>query len=308
MQRDTRLDGLPLATVVLLSTLLLVWAARGGSIGTVRAEDLAEIATETQLAGARIESNRVRVEPLPWGGRTVGELLERVLDPATRPVPQQDTAQPEEDDDLEGMTLEHGPHGPRPFVLTSADGTVVLAEGLLVDGLPEGPWVFRQGGGLLRARGSFVGGAPDGLWEAWHDSGARRAALEYDEGAPAGRRVDWWPSGAKALEGSYVDGLRDGMWLTWHENGALRSQGTYVDGLREGTWLEWHPNGMPASQSEYAQGRREGLFRAWYPDRGLAQQGWYVEGRREGEWAFLERDGGRDRRTGFYVSGVLQRK
>lgn len=300
LHRDTHLDGLPLATALVLCAGLVLWIGRDGGVHAQPSGVFAGVPRES----ARLAVLDDAAPQTPFGTRSIGELLEDVLDPPLlrREVPPLEEGAPLEDD---GPALDAPT--PRWIVLQDRTGRA-LAEGRMVGERPDGPWLFRGSGGVRLAQGMFSAGVPDGPWQAWHEDGSQRETLEYDAGLPQGLRVEWWPNGVKALEGRYVDGERDGEWSTWHDSGALRSRGTYEDGLREGPWSEWHVDGSVRSTALYRAGRRDGPYRAWHACGAVAEAGEFVDGLREGPWGFFSPEGERERRSGVYVAGVRQRE
>ncbi len=297
--RHTGLDRLPFATVLVAAALLILWAARDE-----RHEPGATILA-AELPRWQLEASAAEHLPprTPWGSRTVGEVLERLLDPPQRDEleprrPVECTTEPPEDAGAP-------PEPPRPMVVFGPGGESV-AQGPSRDGLPDGAWEFRYAGGGVRARGEFRLGAPHGRWSAWHENGSPSVEIGYQTGQPEGLLIEWWPNGVKRREGAYVDGLREGCWRAWHENGVLRSEGGYHLGLRIGEWLEWHGNALPSIASSYADGRRQGQWSAWHESGAKAEDGWFEAGLREGPWGFFSPLGVRERRSGFYVHGVRQ--
>lgn len=301
-RRATSLDGLPLVTALALCAGLLLWISRGGS-----ARSSQVLAAEARLAtdSTRWALHGEQAPQTPFGTRTIDELLELVFDP---PVLRREAPSPERSTlTVARADPSHEASSDPRWILLHDDSGRVVVEGRTVDGVPDGPWHFRAGGGARQAEGQFQRGVPHGSWMAWHEDGTPRAELAYDSGLPSGLRQEWWPNGVKALEGGYVDGLRDGPWLTWHENGALRAQGTYVAGLRDGSWNEWFSGGGPRLQAEYVAGSPEGLFRTWHENGAVAEEGHFVAGLREGTWGFFTPDGKRERRSGLYAAGVRQK-
>lgn len=293
-RRNTNLDGLPLATVLVLAAGLVFWAAaRGpdGFMGDVLAGDLQEA-----------EVAALQAPPVtPFGDRSVGETLERLLDPPTRVAL---AAPPRERESKRERAADAAGAGPVLHQHVWDQRGELLAEGFVQGGVPDGQWIFRYSDGRRRAEGRFALGEPEGPWRSWHPDGSPAAELEYVDGQPDGVRVEWWPNGSKSLEGSYHNGLRQGLWRRWHPNGVLRSEGSYHAGLRVGTWREWHDNTRPAIAAEYSHGRRHGTWRKWYYLGVQAEKGGFADGLREGMWYFNEPDGDRDKRTGYYESGV----
>lgn len=100
--------------------------------------------------------------------------------------------------------------GAADYVTERSHSGARIAQGRLVDGLREGPWVM------------------------WYEDGALRWEGEYRAGRLEGLERGWRPCGQLWFEGERRNGLREGLHRSWYENGALEWEANYVADLRHG--------------------------------------------------------------------------
>ena len=327
LERTTHssLDGLPLATVILLAMGLVAFAFSGAH-GRRTYAAVPSSGDPLELAGASGFDPRL-TEPRPAApSKLAAEIIavsisQVAMGPAREPV-----APPTPLSDALGETALAGTADMEPT--TVLDRGAVVAEGGFVEGVPQGPWRFWRNGneyaagefdaglpdgawmwwhenGRPRVEGAFELGLPEGTWQAWYESGAPMYETGYESGAQEGLREEWWENGETRTRGEHQRGLRNGRWTTWYPSGAIRSVREYASGLPEGTNVQWHENGRERLRGRYRRHQRHGRWTEWFSNGQLKEDGTYTRGLREGWWEFFDYDGVPDLRTGEYVRGRM---
>jgi antitoxin component YwqK of YwqJK toxin-antitoxin module len=324
--RRTGLDDLPLFMVLGLSASLLVWAGWGAeaeshvraSSRSTRAEhELGGALSADRLAAASdrtasyVQSLRDRIAALNSGGLAVGAPEVAALDAADAPGgvggPESIPGLPELRGELraEGLVVDGVPQG--RWMLFDSDGRRIFSGEFGTAGEPIGLWTWSHSDGQPLVEGAFQAGAPDGVWQEWYANGELASQSEFSGGLLAGPASEWFDNGAPKQQGGFAEGERVGLWSSWYENGQLRARGAYDRGLRSGLWEEWHSNGTPMLVATYVRGRAHGLWQSWYSNSQAKERGHFVDGRREGVWHFFDFSGAVDLRTGYYRSGRMVR-
>ncbi len=325
--RRTGLDDLPLLVVLGLSAGLLIWAGAGeggqrdlqARSGAARAEResgaapaidrLSSAAERAQsyVSGVRLGVSRVH-PALAGAARDKGDsaLGASGLEPLgadSRGLP----GVPRVDGPLraEGAVVDGIPQG--PWVLYDAQGRQIFRGAFTETGQPAGEWLWTEPDGRVLNEGSFELGVPDGVWREWHSNGLLAAEMTFELGELQGVATEWHDNGASRQQGGFDQGDRAGLWSSWYDNGQLRARGAYDRGLRTGEWEEWHPDGKQMLLATYVRGRAHGLWQSWYSNGQPKERGHFVDGRREGVWHFFDFTGNVDLRTGFYREGRMVR-
>ena len=149
----------------------------------------------------------------------------------------------------------------------------VYQEGVLRNGLWDGPYLLRSADGVIVERGSFVGGELSGRVERFHANGSRRHLVEFEHGVAVGEASGWHPTGERSFVEPYNAGQLHGLKQTWDENGTLTFQGTYQHGKGEGEARAWHPNGQLKTVEHQRGGVMSGPKQSWSEDGTLIWDG-----------------------------------
>ncbi|MFO0747764.1 MAG: hypothetical protein U1F43_19180 [Myxococcota bacterium] len=223
------------------------------------------------------------------------------------------------------VALISGQPSPEPWQRTTDERGAPASEGLLIDGLLEGPWVSWHPTGFMADLGQYRHQRETGLWRSWDDLGRLALEGEWRNGQPDGTWRYFHPSGGVASEGSFVDGQRQGPWaerfadgtlfrVTWWENGEAprgaaesecvdaglewhvdlgeRREGCLdEEGRRTGLWRGFHPNGSVAWERSYEAGLATGAALDYHPDGALLHEGELAADAPIGLHVWTDRDG-----------------
>jgi antitoxin component YwqK of YwqJK toxin-antitoxin module len=149
-----------------------------------------------------------------------------------------------------------------------------------VDGIKQGPFVWRYSNGVAQREGTYV------------------------NDAIAGKLVIRRRTGEIAGEGTFEANELHGHWIERHIDGTVEYESNYVAGKRQGPWTQYHENGKLANQGVHVSGKREGEWRVWNVDGVLIEHGTYVAGKRDGTWQ-LRRVDGSPCAEGAYAAGAM---
>ena len=140
-------------------------------------------------------------------------------------------------------------------------GDTKLAEGMYVDGQPDGEWTTWNELGEVVERGVYRAGRPEGTWTSWH-AGVAREQVDYRGGIEHGAITRWGPDGRVTEIGSYSNGRPDSWWTYYDDDGVVAMEGSFVDGERNGQWT-YYDAGARIEQGSFVRGLREGSWRRW---------------------------------------------
>ena len=138
-------------------------------------------------------------------------------------------------------------------VFFSIEG-IRLAEGIIKQNRPHGPWKFFYKFGGLRAEGHYKAGLLDGRWRYFFHNGQVERLEEYRLGMLDGQYMRGYANGQEAVQGQMSLGVRTGLWRTWYENGQMESEGKFAEDQPEGDWRFWDLQGTLLRHLEYAGG------------------------------------------------------
>lgn len=157
---------------------------------------------------------------------------------------------------------------------TNEDGTKVLMEGKIENGLKQDNWITYYENGQQKSNGDYIDGLKDGEWNYWEENGEQKAKELYKEGklldnsgtissdnsSPADDSDpmdDEVNNGAEPIRfGLLKAKLKDGAIrklyngepytgpvIDYHDNGTIKLKGYFKDGLRTGKWTYYSNSG-----------------------------------------------------------------
>ena len=128
----------------------------------------------------------------------------------------------------------------------------------LEEGRAEGPLTQRFASGVVQAEGVYVNGMPDGAWTYFLENGRGRQVGSYVNGQRHGDWTESYDDGGRGV-GPYVNGERHGTWTFFYSDGDVsREVGPYVNGERHGVWTGYDQSGNRLGTIRYENGRRVG--------------------------------------------------
>jgi len=117
---------------------------------------------------------------------------------------------------------------------TDSLSKIKASEGLLVDSVPEGKWVFYYAdGSTIKESGEYTHGKKTGLWLEFYRTGDTLAKKPIEEGLYQSFYLLQQP----LFEGNITKGERNGLWKEYYENGALKQTYNYINGVLDGDWV-----------------------------------------------------------------------
>jgi len=199
-------------------------------------------------------------------------------------------------------------------VIKTSQDNVVIIEGIISNGLPDGEWIEWYPNGNKFFSGIYSKGIKDGLFTFYDINGDLKSEIEYKNDVFNGIYKD------QSSEGVYLDGKKNGIWKTYLNgevlseieykndvfNGiykTLSDQGFYVSGVKDGLWKELDSINNIISEGSYVKGKKNGLwiqtnqntretiseieykndvFNGIYKDQ--SSEGVYLDGKKNGIW------------------------
>lgn len=135
-----------------------------------------------------------------------------------------------------------------------SDKGILVEEGYLVNGLPNGAWTQYDVDQITRVT-SYVNGYKQGV-----DLGfSKREQIDdremYNLGVKNGRCLKY-ELGRLLEEATYKDGKLEGKMLEYHSNGNVKKEVDYNDGVMHGKFRYYDPDGNLTLEYEYANGEK----------------------------------------------------
>nr|ADI16927.1 uncharacterized protein conserved in bacteria [uncultured Marinimicrobia bacterium HF0010_18O13] len=199
-------------------------------------------------------------------------------------------------------------------VIKTSQDNVVIIEGIISNGLPDGEWIEWYPNGNKFFSGIYSKGIKDGLFTFYDINGDLKSEIEYKNDVFNGIYKD------QSSEGVYLDGKKNGIWKTYlsgevlseieYKNDVfdgiyktLSDQGFYVSGVKDGLWKELDSINNIISEGSYVEGKKNGLwiktnqntqetiseieykndvFNGIYKDQ--SSEGVYLDGKKNGIW------------------------
>ena len=150
--------------------------------------------------------------------------------------------------------------------------------GSLLDGKPQGHWVYRDQNGTV-AEGSYEDGERQGRWvERLTDGTVQEGPYE------AGKRQGQWElrfASGTVMAGPFAAGRQQGPWVLRFASGNV-SEGPYRAGEEQGPWVLRLANGT-VMKGPFVSGKRHGHWVERDKD-GYVLEGQYVGSLRHGWW------------------------
>ena len=155
-------------------------------------------------------------------------------------------------------------------VIKTSQDNVVIIEGIISNGLPDGEWIEWYPNGNKFFSGIYSKGIKDGLFTFYDINGDLKSEIEYKNDVFNGIYKD------QSSEGVYLDGKKNGIWKTYLNgevlseieykndvfNGiykTLSDQGFYVSGVKDGLWKELDSINNIISEGSYVKGKKNAL-------------------------------------------------
>lgn len=135
-----------------------------------------------------------------------------------------------------------------------SDKGILVEEGFLVNGLPNGAWTQYDIDRITRVT-SYVNGYKQGV-----DLGfSKREQIDDKEmfqlGIKNGRSLKY-ELGRLLEEATYKDGKLEGKLFEYHSNGNVKKEVEYKDGVMHGKFRYFDPDGNLTLEYEYANGEK----------------------------------------------------
>lgn len=252
------LRGLPLATVIGLAGVLMLFGRTGAGIEggahvVVGEVELATMETAPLREVPRLDGEDPTVSDLlavPAPGDRQRQARGGPDGPSLSSSESREVDRNAESDGREAGTLGLDPGS--EFGLPGLEG--LRAEGPFQLGSRHGEWTFFDPQGYVQEVGAYRDGRRDGPWRRFARNGQMVELAEYVDGTQEGLWQRFSREGSLLEEGRYEASAPHGRWIRRYSNGSIKERGMYEAGLREGPWEFYDDLGRPTL--------RTGVYRA----------------------------------------------
>jgi len=197
--------------------------------------------------------------------------------------------------------------------------SIMVSEGLLRDGKPDGYWKNYYADGTIKSEGNRLNFLLDSLWRFYNEKGELILEIAYVEGKKNGFRTTY--QGSEITRENFVNDIKQGYSFVLYPDKKVKMKVPFVNGLEEGMAKTYDEEGNITELVEYKKGyvvarerinrlnaneKRQGKWKWFFEDESTVQlEGNYKNGLKDGYWKEYDRDGNLLTAT-KYVDGEKQ--
>ncbi|MDP2721259.1 MAG: hypothetical protein Q8O72_00765 [Bacteroidales bacterium] len=196
------------------------------------------------------------------------------------------------------------PH-PDGYTVFYSPDSVVVSEGIMVEGKPNGYWKNYYPDGTLKSEGNRKDFQLDSLWRFYNEDGKLVLEIEYIHGKKNGYRTTY--QGDEVTREHFENDVKQGHSYLLSINLKVKSKIPFVNGLEEGIARDYDTTGNVIQLVTYkrgyviererinrynSNGQKHGKWKWFFDDEITVQQeGSYKNGLKDGYWKEYDRDG-----------------
>lgn len=166
------------------------------------------------------------------------------------------------------------------YIEIKNDREVIISQGYLRNGIPDGYWKTFYDNGILKSEGNRKNYLLDSLWNFYNSAGVLITTITYKESKKSGYKVIYNPDDQSIImKENFINDLKNGMTFLYKQ-GYMYKQIPYVDGKENGIGKEFAKDSTVITISSYKngfisreekinrtdyRGKKQGVFKDFFP-------------------------------------------
>jgi antitoxin component YwqK of YwqJK toxin-antitoxin module len=149
-------------------------------------------------------------------------------------------------------SLHYYPNSPKVDAVTYHTNGKKASEGVFINKIKDGKWLYYGNDGNLFAEEYFKNGKKHGISKSYSlRDGTLLEEEPWENGVLHGEYREYFTTGQLRLKWNYKNGKIDGQYENYYIDGSVWNKGQYVEGLRHGTWICYNREGKELKVEEF---------------------------------------------------------
>ena len=148
-------------------------------------------------------------------------------------------------------SLYYHPNSPKVDAVTFHSNGKKASEGVFINKMKEGKWLYYNNGGKIIAEDNYKNGKKHGVFKLYSSQDGTLLKEEpWSNNILHGEYKEYYTTGQLRLKWNYKNGKIDGPYESYYLNGVVWNKGQYIAGLRHGTWICYNREGKELKVEE----------------------------------------------------------
>lgn len=149
-------------------------------------------------------------------------------------------------------SLYYHPNSPVVDAVTFHTNGKKASEGLFINKIKDGKWLYYNHDGKLIAEENFKNGKKNGVFKLYSSQdGILLKEEPWEDDVLHGEYKEYYTTGQLRLKWNYKKGKIDGPYESYYVDESVWNKGQYVAGLRHGTWICYDRKGNDLKVEEF---------------------------------------------------------
>ena len=149
-------------------------------------------------------------------------------------------------------SLYYHPNSPRVDAVTFHTNGKKASEGIFINKVKDGKWLYYNNSGKLIAEDYYKNGKKNGVSKLYSSQDGTLLKEEpWENDVLHGEYREYYTTGQLRLKWNYKKGKIDGQYESYYVNGLVWNKGQYVAGLRHGIWICYNREGNELKVEEF---------------------------------------------------------
>jgi antitoxin component YwqK of YwqJK toxin-antitoxin module len=150
--------------------------------------------------------------------------------------------------------LYYYPNSPKVSATSYYSNGVKSSEGLFINKIKDGKWLYYSNGSKLVAEENYALGKKQGLFKLFSsEDGTLLQEEVWEKNILHGEHKEYYTTGALRSKWLYKNGKIDGAFENYYLDGKLWNKGQYSGGLRDGIWICYDRKGNEIKREEISR-------------------------------------------------------
>jgi antitoxin component YwqK of YwqJK toxin-antitoxin module len=176
------------------------------------------------------------------------------------------------------------------FTTLLYENGVISAEGMMVDGKPDGYWRNYYPSGKLKNEGNRKNKELDSVWKFYTESGKIQKTYNYNLGKKNGSLFTYDTTGKISFCDNFINDIRSGKSYSYYNSGCTHFVVPYINGRADGEAIEYSEDSVKIGITIYKSGFVERYEKINRTNK---------EGKKQDKWIDFFEDGSVKKETNF---------
>ncbi|MDR1878402.1 MAG: hypothetical protein LBQ64_02425 [Bacteroidales bacterium] len=146
------------------------------------------------------------------------------------------------------------PNSPKVSIVSYYSNGVKASEGLFINKIKDGKWLYYSNGGKLVAEENYNLGKKQGVFKLFSAQDETLLQEEqWENNVLNGEHKEYYITGELRSKWIYKNGKIDGPFENYYLENKLWNKGQYIEGLRDGTWICYDKEGREIKIEEISK-------------------------------------------------------